>query len=68
MILSPYPGLPARIVASASGLQLRVDNADDQRLDEFVRRYRAGPQAPEPGAPCSDGVDPPAVNGTRPAS
>jgi hypothetical protein len=57
VILSPYPDLPAPVVASAWGRQLRLEGADDPRLAEFVRTYREGPQTPEPGAPCTGGVD-----------
>lgn len=49
---SPYPGLD-RVVASAWGLQLRVDDPADPRLAEFVKQYAAGPQTPEAGAPCT---------------
>lgn len=50
--LSPYPGQPAPIVATAWGLQLAVDEADDPRLLEFLADYTNGPQSPEPGASC----------------
>lgn len=56
MLLSPYPDLPAPVVASAWGLQLQLENADDSRLDQFVREYRRGPQTPEPRASCTNGV------------
>jgi ATP-binding cassette subfamily C protein len=59
MLLSPYPGLPAPVVGSAWGVQLRLSNAADPRLEEFIARYRAGPQAPEPGAPCVGGTGTP---------
>jgi hypothetical protein len=51
----PSGPLPSPIVASAWGLQLKVDSAFDPRLAEFVRRYANGPQNLEPGAPCSTG-------------
>jgi hypothetical protein len=56
VILSPYPGLPAPVVASAWGVQLRATGADDPRLAQFIQRYEQGPQTPEPGAPCSGGI------------
>ena len=56
VILSPVPGLPATVVASAWGAQLRMDNASDKRLAQFLAYYVQGPQAPEPGAACSGGV------------
>ncbi len=56
MILSPYPGLPAPVVASAWGRQLRLADASDPRLNQFVDAYRAGPQAPEKGGECTQGT------------
>jgi hypothetical protein len=44
------------VVASAWGKQLRVTTANDPALANFVRVYQAGPQTPEPGAPCTVGV------------
>ena len=43
-------GLPAPLVATAWGRQLRLQSVADPRLAEFVRLY-AG-QGPERGAPC----------------
>ena len=59
MLASPYPNLPAPVVASAWGKQLKLDSANDPRLEQFVRAFREGPQAPEPGAPCTGGVGQP---------
>ncbi|MGQ0843424.1 MAG: DUF3105 domain-containing protein [Sporichthyaceae bacterium] len=56
-ILSPYPNLPAPVVASAWGRQLQLQDPADPRLAQFVRTYRIGKQAPEPGAPCTGGID-----------
>lgn len=53
VLVSPYPGLPAPVVASAWGNQLRLESADDPRLASFVTRFRQGPQTPEPGASCT---------------
>jgi len=47
LTLSPYPGLPAAVVASAWGKQIRLTGADDSRLDLFITKYRQSPQAPE---------------------
>ncbi len=52
VLVSPYEGLDTAVVASAWGVQLRLDSALDPRLGEFVDWYAAGPQTPEPGAPC----------------
>lgn len=58
-LLSPYPGLPAAIVASAWGYQLKLERADDPRLLRFLQQYEQNPQGPEPGAPCSGGLGQP---------
>lgn len=52
VLVSPYPGLPAPVVASAWGRQVRLSSAEDPRLVRFVDAFRQGPQTPEPGAPC----------------
>ena len=56
ILVSPYPGLPAPVIAAVWGHQLRLDAADDPRLAEFVHAFRLGPQAPERGGPCTGGV------------
>lgn len=60
-LLSPYPGLPAPVVASAWGIQLRVTSASDPRLAQFLQKYEQGPQTPEPGESCSGGTGTPEV-------
>lgn len=57
-ILSPYADLPAPVVVSAWGKQLRLTGADDPRLAAFIRAYRQGGVAPEVGASCTGGLDP----------
>lgn len=59
VILSPYPGLPAAVVATAWGRQLRLASAADPRLPRFITAYAQGPQTPEPGAACSGGTGTP---------
>lgn len=54
-LLSPYENLPQPIVASAWGVQLTADNASDERLGQFITKYRQGAQTPEPGAACIGG-------------
>jgi hypothetical protein len=56
-VVSPYEDQESPVVASAWGLQLEVDSADDPRLAVFAEKYRQGPQTPEPGASCFGGVD-----------
>lgn len=55
-LLSPYPDLPSPVVASAWGVQLRLDSAGDSRLPSFIQQYANGPQSPEPGASCRGGL------------
>ncbi len=59
VLVTPYPGLPAPVVASAWGKQLKVDSPDDPRLNQFLQAYRQGPQTPEKGAVCTGGTGAP---------
>jgi hypothetical protein len=59
VLLSPYTEQAEPVVATAWGVQLRVESAEDARLAQFVQKYENGPQTPEPGAPCSNGVGTP---------
>lgn len=59
VILSPFPGLRSPVVVSAWSVQIELDSASDDRMEEFVERYRLGPTTPELGATCSDGVGEP---------
>jgi hypothetical protein len=58
-VLSPYPGLDAPIAISAWGAQLKVTDPDDPQLQDFIDRYWRASDAPEPGAPCTGGLDAP---------
>jgi hypothetical protein len=58
VLLSPYPDLDTPVAASAWGLQLKVDSADDARLATFLDKYVQGEQTREPGAACSGGITP----------
>jgi hypothetical protein len=60
VIMSPFPGLSSEVVVTAWGLQLIVDDVDDRRIGTFIDRYQQGPQTPEFGGSCSDGVGTPA--------
>ena len=58
--LTPYPGLPAPIVASSWGFQLRLTSPADPRLQQFVNAFRASRKyTPEYGAPCVGGTGTP---------
>lgn len=59
LLLSPYPGLPAPVVASAWGAQLQLSSAQDPRLLAFVQRFEGGAQGGERGAPCTGGTGTP---------
>lgn len=51
VLVSPWDnGLPAPVVATAWGRQLRLESVSDPRLMEFVRLYAN--QGPERNAPC----------------
>lgn len=56
LILSPYPGLPAPVVASAWGAQLQLQSASDPRLVQFVTHFAGGSQGGEPGGACTGGT------------
>ncbi|WP_405084452.1 DUF3105 domain-containing protein [Microbispora sp. NBC_01389] len=57
MLLSPYPNLPAKVVASSWDHQITLDGAEDPRLPEFVKKYKQNPTyTPEYGASCSGGI------------
>ncbi len=59
--LSPYPGLPAPVVASVWGAQIRLNGPNDPRLAAFVAHYIGGNQGGEQGAPCTGGVGTPSA-------
>jgi hypothetical protein len=61
LLVSPYPGLDSPIVATAWGNQVAVDGVNDERLERFIRTFANGPQTPEPGAICFNGVDGPGL-------
>ena len=55
ILISPYPGLQDPVVASAWGVQLRLDDVHDPRLQAFIDRYAGN--GPERGANCDSGVE-----------
>lgn len=59
-ILSPFEELAAPIVLTAWGVQLEIEDADDERVAAFLARHVQGEGTPEPGASCSGGVGEPA--------
>ncbi|MFE2752205.1 DUF3105 domain-containing protein [Actinosynnema sp. NPDC059335] len=58
-MLSPYPGLDKPISLQSWGHQLKLESADDERIDQFIQSLRRNQYTyPEVGAPCdSTGFD-----------
>jgi hypothetical protein len=62
MLLSPYPGLSAPVVATAWNHQIALQSATDPSLRAFIAEYKNNPQTtPEFGAPCAGGTSAPAT-------
>lgn len=55
MLMAPYTGLDKPISLQAWGYQLKVDNANDPRIDQFITALRQNATV-EPGAACSNGI------------
>jgi hypothetical protein len=62
MLMSPYPGLDSKISLQAWGYQLKVNNASDGRIDDFIKALRKNATM-EPQAGCSGGIT---ATGTTP--
>jgi hypothetical protein len=58
-IMSPREDLPAPVVVTVWGVQLRLDGADDERLGLFLEEYGDGHTAPEFGVSCEGGTPDP---------
>lgn len=59
ILVSTYEDQAAPVVASSWNHQLELEGAEDERLDQFIRSFREGPDTPERGAVCSGGVGTP---------
>ncbi len=59
LLLSPYPGQHAPVVATAWGAQLNLDSVSDPRLVAFIEHYIGGDQGGEKGAYCMGGYGTP---------
>lgn len=59
VIVSPYPGLNAPVVATAWRNQLQLDGVEDPRLRQFVDQFKNSELAPLSGNRCIDGVGQP---------
>ncbi|MFE3863075.1 DUF3105 domain-containing protein [Streptomyces goshikiensis] len=55
-LMSPVKEQAGAIMLSAWGKQLTVDSATDPRVAQFFTKYVQGPQTPEPGAACTNGL------------
>lgn len=57
MLMSPIPDMSVPLSVQSWGHQLTPDNADDDRIDQFIVALRENPYTtPEPGATCSSPV------------
>lgn len=59
ILVSPYEEQASPVVASSWNHRLELEGAADERLDQFIRTFRQGPDTPEPGAACQSGVGTP---------
>ncbi|HEY2765180.1 MAG TPA: DUF3105 domain-containing protein [Pseudonocardiaceae bacterium] len=73
IMLSPYPGLDSPISLQSWGHQLKLNDANDKRIDEFIQSLRLNQYTyPEPGASCDvlpgafDPANPPPFDPTPP--
>ncbi|MEH1168753.1 DUF3105 domain-containing protein [Micromonospora sp. CPCC 205539] len=63
MMMSPYEGLDKPISLQAWGFQLKLDKADDSRIDEFIKDLRVNASTEGPTALCNTGIT---ATGTTP--
>lgn len=63
LFMSPYEGLDSAVSLQAWGYQLKVDDASDGRIDEFIQTLRVNASVEGPTALCSRGVT---ATGTAP--
>jgi hypothetical protein len=61
VIVSPYPGQDAPVIATSWRIQLELDGAEDPRLRKFVDQFRISEIAPLSGNRCVAGVGRPAA-------
>ena len=59
VVLSPFEGLDAPVVASAWGAQVKLTGIDDERLEKFVEKYWRSAASPEPNGACTGAVEGP---------
>jgi Protein of unknown function (DUF3105) len=56
MFMSPYEGLDTPISLQAWGYQLKVDNASDGRINDFIKALRVNASTEGPNALCNQGI------------
>jgi hypothetical protein len=61
VIVSPYPGQDAPVIATSWRVQLELDGAGDPRLRKFVNQFRISELSPLSGNRCVGGVNRPAA-------
>ncbi|HYN94435.1 MAG TPA: DUF3105 domain-containing protein [Pilimelia sp.] len=61
--MSPYEGLDQPISLQAWGYQLKVQDAGDERIDQFIKALRVNASVEGPTALCSEGIT---ATGTTP--
>jgi Protein of unknown function (DUF3105) len=59
VLVSPYPGQKAPVIATSWRVQLELDGADDPRLERFVNQFKISELAPLSGNRCILGVGKP---------
>lgn len=59
VLVSPYPGQPAPVIATAWRNQLYLEGADGPHLRQFVDQFRLSATAPRAGNGCVGGVGQP---------
>ena len=57
VILAPLEDAPAPVVLTAWGQQLHVESTDDERIDQFIRKFWRSADVPEPNAVCTGAID-----------
>ena len=56
VMVSPYPGQDAPVIATSWRVQLQLNSADDPRLEQFVNEFKRSELAPLSGNRCILGV------------
>jgi len=59
VMVSPYPGQHAPVIATSWRVQLELESADDPRLEKFVDQFKISELAPLSGNRCIMGVGDP---------